>query len=79
MPGPSRPITTNMSASAVSGSSGYQSPESQAAERLILSLKKQKDAQTAQAEGLVALIQQAVPQAPPQGKDGVGTLISVYA
>lgn len=70
-----------MSVSAVSGGSDYQSPESQAIERQVLSLKKQKDAQTAQAEGLIALIQQATPPAPPQGsgKDGVGTLINVYA
>jgi hypothetical protein len=67
-----------MSLSAVSGNSGYQSPESQQAERVVLALKKQQDAQTAQAEGLVALIQQATPQASP-ARDGVGSLISVYA
>jgi hypothetical protein len=68
-----------MDVSAVSGNSGYQSPETQAVERQVLALKKQQDAQTAQAEGLIALIQQAAPQGPPSGKDGVGTLISVYA
>jgi hypothetical protein len=67
-----------MSASAVSGSSGYQSPESQQAERTVLALKKQKDAQTAQAEGLIQMIQQSNPQVPAQ-KDGTGRLISVYA
>lgn len=45
----------------------------------MLTLKKQQDAQEAQAQGLIALIQQAAPPAPPQGKDGVGALISVYA
>jgi hypothetical protein len=68
-----------MSVSAVSGS-GYESPDTQQTDRVVLALKKQQDAQTAQAQGLLALIQQAgAAQAPPQGKDGVGTLISVYA
>jgi Putative motility protein len=65
-----------MSVSAVSGSSSSaQSATDIQAERVVLALKKQQDAQKAQAEGLLQLIEQA---APPQA-GGVGRLISVYA
>jgi len=65
-----------MGVSAVSGdSSSLQSATGTEAERVVLALKKQQDAQKVQAEGLLQLIEQA---APPQ-VDGVGRLISVYA
>jgi phosphoribosylaminoimidazole (AIR) synthetase len=66
-----------MSVSAVSGDSGSQALNAQV-ERAVLAIKKQQDAQTAQAEALIRMIQQSNPQV-PSGTDGVGTLLSVYA
>ncbi len=63
-----------MSVSSVSG--GASSPESQEVERTVLALKKQKDAQTAQAEGLIQMIEQSNPQPPESGN---GRLIDTYA
>ena len=64
-----------MSVSSVSG--GASSPESQEVERTVLALKKQQDAQTAQAEALVQMIQQSNPQVPQSS--GNGRLIDTYA
>jgi len=64
-----------MSVSAVSGGSS-SSPETQEVERAVLAIKKQQDAQTAQAEGLIQMIEQSNPQPP---SSGVGRLINTYA
>jgi hypothetical protein len=63
-----------MSVSSVSGGS---SPDSNEVERTVLAMKKQQDAQTAQAEGLIQMIQQSNPQVPPAS--GNGRLINTYA
>jgi hypothetical protein len=64
-----------MSVSSVSG--GSSSQEAQEVERSVLAIKKQQDAQTAQAEGLIQMIQQSNPQVPPSS--GNGRLINTYA
>lgn len=64
-----------MSVSSVSG--GSSSQENQEVERSVLAIKKQQDAQTAQAEGLIQMIQQSNPQVPPSS--GNGRLINTYA
>ena len=64
-----------MSVSSVSG--GASSQENQEVERSVLAIKKQQDAQTAQAEGLIQMIQQSNPQVPPSS--GNGRLINTYA
>jgi hypothetical protein len=64
-----------MSVSSVSG--GSSSAEAQEVERTVLAMKKQQDAQTAQAEGLIQMIQQSNPQVPPSS--GNGRLINTYA
>jgi hypothetical protein len=69
-----RPITVDMSVSEISGGAGANTAEALAVQRAVLTLKKQKDVQTAQAEGLIQLIQTATPQA---SASGIGQLISV--
>jgi hypothetical protein len=64
----------DMSVSSVSG--GSSSPDAQETERVVLAMKKQQDAQTAQAEGLIQMIEQSNPQVP---SSGVGRLINSYA
>ncbi len=59
-----------MSVSAISSSAGAAGPVPTDVERTIAVMRKAKDAQTAQAEGLVALIQQA---------GDIGRNLNVYA
>ncbi len=67
---------SNMSVSGVSDSfTSLQSATGTETERVVLALKKQQDAQKVQAEGLLQLIEQAV----PSQADGIGRLINVYA
>ena len=64
-----------MSVSSVSG--GSSSQQADEVQRTVLALKQQQDAQTAQAEGLIQMIQQSNPQVPPSS--GNGRLINTYA